>query len=381
MYLMEWGWWWLQRMSAADREESDSTTSPRNKYLEKDIYEGDMDTEQHFNSVSDKPRTRGPVFALNDTYMEMRCGGSVEKRGFITIIIIAGLGPMVYSWITITFGFVAMDIRHPEDITIESTILTLFMLSMGAAIAYLFFRYGFKLARLEILTSRHLLVRFNRITQQVHLHRPKYCGGIVTFPWKSTGSAAIDPADDALSNGMRLGLVWHPSRTGLPHMEMALVGKLGQGGSELRDEWEFIRRYMEDGPESIPRPRLSTQLPSPIQAFSAQFEGIGRFVRNSRWPMKLALLLISPIFIIIGTAHWVSLMLCWRPRWPKIIREAGIPGKPIPPITTLDDYPPETQERLLANADRYELKPGERPVKKSRARPRRASNAKKVPNQ
>ncbi|ENY79022.1 hypothetical protein C206_04092, partial [Pseudomonas putida TRO1] len=25
--------------------------------------------------------------------------------------------------------------------------------------------------------------------------------------------------------GMRLGLVWHPSRTGLPHMEMALLGK------------------------------------------------------------------------------------------------------------------------------------------------------------
>lgn len=381
MYLMEWGWWWLQRMSAAEREESDSTTSPRHKHLEKDIYEGDLDSEQHFYSVSDNPRARGPVFALNDIYMEMRCGGLEERRGFITLLFLAGLAPMVHSWAKITYSFLYLNIIRLPDFSIVTLTLTIFMLLMGALTAYLYIKYGFRITRLELLTSRHLLVRFNRITQQVHLHRPKYCGGIVTFPWKSTGSAAIDPADDALSNGMRLGLVWHPSRTGLPHMEMALVGKLGQGGSELRDEWEFIRRYMEDGPESIPRPRLSTQLPSPIQAFSAQFEGIGRFVRNSRWPMKLALLLISPIFIIIGTAHWVSLMLCWRPRWPKIIREAGIPGKPIPPITTLDDYPPETQERLLANADRYELKPGERPVKKSRARPRRASNAKKVPNQ
>jgi hypothetical protein len=381
MYLLEWGWWSLQKMSAAERGDSDARTSPVNKRLEKDIYEGDLDSEQHFDLVSDNPQARGPVYALNNTYMEFRCGGAEEKRGLLTLITWILLFPMFYFWAPATIIFVYQDIAEPELSSLPSNMITLFMLSALIGVLYLYFRYGFQFTRLEIITSRHLLVRFNRITQQVHLHRPKYCGGIVTFPWKSTGSTAVNPADDALSNGMRLGLVWHPSRTGLPHMEMALVGKQGQGGSELRDEWEFIRRYMEDGPDSIPRPRLSTQLPSPIQAFSAQFEGIGRFVRNSGWPMKLALLLISPIFVIIGTAHWVSLMLCWRPRWPKIIREAGVPGKPVPPITTLDDYPPETRERLLANADRYKLKPGERPVKKTRPRSRRTLNAKKDPTE
>lgn len=154
-------------------------------------------------------------------------------------------------------------------------------------------------------------------------------------------------------------------------MEMALLGKQGQGGSELRDEWEFIRRYMEEGPDSVPRPRLSTRFPSPIQAFSAQFEGMGRFFRNSRWPFKVALLLVWPAFVIIGTSHWLSLMLCWRPRWPKIIREAGLPGKPVPPLTTLSDYPPDIQQRLLANADRWHLKPGKRPEQK----PRKAKTA------
>jgi hypothetical protein len=156
-------------------------------------------------------------------------------------------------------------------------------------------------------------------------------------------------------------------------MDMAFIGKLGHGGSENRDEWEFIRRYMEDGPDSIPRPRLSTHLPSPIQAFSAQFEGMGRFIRTSGWPMKVALLMIWPAYLVIGTAHWVSLLLCWRPRWPKIIREAGRPGKPVPRVTTLEDYPLEIQERLLANADRYELKPGKRPAKKHHTRSRRQS--------
>jgi hypothetical protein len=248
---------------------------------------------------------------------------------------------------------------------------------MDGAIVYFYLKYGLRLTRLEMLTSRHLLIRFNRATQQVHLHRPKYCGGIVTFPWKTTGSTAIDPEDDSLSLGMRLGLVWHPSRTGLPHMEMALLGKQGQGGSELRDEWEFIRRYMEEGPHAVPRPRLSTQLPSPIQAFSAQFEGLGRFFRKSSWLFKVILLMVWPAFVIVGTGHWLSLLLCWRPRWPKVIREAGLPGKPVPPVTTLSDYPPAIQERLLANAYRWQLKPGKRPEKKPRKprTPRRPKEA------
>ncbi|MFP3830490.1 hypothetical protein SB762_31470, partial [Pseudomonas sp. SIMBA_021] len=113
------------------------------------------------------------------------------------------------------------DITDPEGRSIITILTTLIMLSVSSTLVYLYSKYGIHLTRLEMLTSRHLLIRFNRVTQQVHLHRPKYCGGIVTFPWKTTGSTAIDPEDDPLSVGMRLGLVWHPSRTGLPHMEMA----------------------------------------------------------------------------------------------------------------------------------------------------------------
>nr|WP_296230926.1 DotU family type IV/VI secretion system protein [Pseudomonas sp. UBA4617] len=49
-----------------------------------------------------------------------------------------------------------------------------------------------------------------------------------------------------------------------------------------------------------------------------------------------------------------------------VICEAGRPGKPVPPVTTLADYPPAIQERLLANADRWQLKPGRRPEKQPR---------------
>ena len=371
MYLMEYGLWRLETMSDAERKRSDDEITAEMRALEKSTYESDLAADLHFNSASETPINRGPVYAFNNTYLEMRAGGTEEKRGIITLITFSFLVPIIYFWFPTTIDLIYDDLVRPEFRNAISVTANLLMLLIGLAIVYLYFKHGFKFTRLEIFTSRHLLVRFNRITQQVYLHRPNYCGGIVTLPWKSTASTAQDPTDDSSSSTLRLGLIWHPSKTGLPHMEMAFIGKLGHGGSENRDEWEFIRRYMENGPDSIPRPRLSTHLPSPIQAFSAQFEGMGNFVRTSGWTMKVVILMIWPAYLVIGTAHWVSLLLCWRPRWPKVIREAGQPGKPVPPTTTLDDYPPEVQERLLANADRYELKPGKRPENKAYIRSRR----------
>ncbi|WP_264313270.1 DUF6708 domain-containing protein [Pseudomonas putida] len=366
MYLIEWGFWRMATASESARKSLELEMAPAEKRANQDFYQSDLEEEMHFQSVSERPYARGPVFAFNEIFLEMRCGGSEEKRGLITLATLGGIAPTVIISAIFTIGFIWLDIIDHEARSPITMLATLIMSFVSTTIIYLYSRYGVRLTRLEMLTSRHLLIRFNRKTQQVHLHRPSYCGGIVTFPWKTTGSTGIYPEDDSLSVGMRLGLVWHPSRTGLPHMEMALLGKQGQGGSELRDEWEFIRRYMEEGPHAVPRPRLSTQLPSPIQAFSAQFEGLGRFFRKSSWLFKLAMLMVWPAFVIIGTAHWVSLLLCWRPRWPKVIREASLPGKQVPPATTLSDYPPEIQERLLANADRWQLKPGNRPEKKPR---------------
>ncbi|WP_230380341.1 hypothetical protein [Pseudomonas fulva] len=115
------------------------------------------------------------------------------------------------------------------------------------------------------------------------------------------------------------------------------------------------------------------------QAFTPQFEGLTHYFRRSSRITKLGLVLISPAFLIIGTGHWLSLMLCWKPRWPKIIREAGLPGKPVPPLTTLDDYPPAIQERLRENAYLWATRPGKRPERKKRTSTRRPKSEVETP--
>jgi hypothetical protein len=379
MYLLEWGAWQMSLETAEKRKEMEAEEPPAIRRIAKDSYESDFPEAQYKVPASEQPCARGPVYAFNDTYLEMRCGAMEEKRGLIT------MGSVFLGWFFCAYLIEAVKIFYAMAAgtrVFEGTYYARFptfgdistatvLLSIALPAIYLYFKYAFRFTRLEMLTSRHLLVRFNRKTRQVHLHRPASCGGIVTLPWEATNCAAADPVDDPLSLGLRMGLLWHPIRTGLPHLEVAMVGQQGQGGSELRDEWEFIRRYMEDGPQGLPRPRLTSHFPWPWQAFVAQFEGIGNFVRKSGWAMKLALVLISPAFVIIGIAHWLSLLLCWKPRWPKVIREAGQPGKPVPKLTTLDDYPPDVRERLLTNADRWAVKPGQRPEKRPRASRRR----------
>lgn len=315
----------------------------------------------------DHARTRGPIYACNDTYLEMRCGGMEEKRGAISLITIVLLyfliGPLVdipgrILWAVVSGSGMVFN----RDLYIgDLFIFVLLTATLGGGL-WLYFKYAFRFSRLELLTSRHLLIRFNRITRQVYLHRPASCGGILVLPWDGMQSEEIA--------GLRLVLAWAPGkRTELPFPTSVFVGRQSSRRSDLQAELEFIRRYMDEGGlQAVEKPRLSSQLPLPGAAFAAQFEALGSFLRNSGPLTWFGCLLISPAFVIVGLSHWASLLLCWRPRWPSLICEAGQPGKPVPALTTVADYPPDVQAQLLANAHRWDLRPGRAPEKRRHER-------------
>lgn len=326
------------------------------------LTQADLDEQPTLQeSLSETPRSRGPIFSFGERAMDMRCGALEERRGLISIPSLFLLFFIVYgfpsSWLPIlvaavTGGEMATGTAYQRvpgtgDITAAFIILV-----MNAGMAWPYFKYGFRFTRLELFTQRRLLIRFNRVTRQVHLHRPKSCGGVVTLPWEATRPVIERDWAPHEGHGLRLGLAWHPLDTGLPYIEMAFVGKRANNSQELLDEWEFIRRYMEDGADTVPRPWCDTRLPAPWQSFLPQFEGMRYFFRLRQPPVVwLGKVLMSPAFVVIGTMHWISQLLCWWPRWPRVIRQAGRPGKPIPTLTVPEDYPPRVCERLYANAD------------------------------
>ncbi|MGF6593821.1 DUF6708 domain-containing protein [Pseudomonas sp. 2835] len=368
MYFFEWGCWQMH-LDPEDAQKNHKTLDRKIETKRNTHYESEDDEEQAASCqcVSQTPHSRGPIYVLNDTLLEMRCGIGEAKRGLVSIITLGILLITTKSTIAAaTFSLQAAGhSQNPDTASWGALFPATFFTSIAVTITWFYFRYGFRFSRLEMFTSRHLLIRFNRKTQQVYLHRPSYCGGIMTLPWKGvTSSGAGERYSIAGGVGVPLFLYWSARVTDTLHPVSVWVGKAGNNQAELRDEWEFIRRFMDEGPQSLPRPRITSHFPWPWQAFTPQFEGLTQYFRHASRGIKVGLLLIWPAFVIIGLGHWASLLLCWKPRWPKLIRQAGLPGKPVPPQTTLASYPAHIQERLRANAHLWAVRPGKRPEKK-----------------
>ncbi|WP_256578026.1 DUF6708 domain-containing protein [Pseudomonas sp. Irchel s3h17] len=202
---------------------------------------------------------------------------------------------------------------------------------------YLYFKYVFSYLRLEIFTARRLIVRFNRITRKVYLLRPKHLGGVVALDWDKT-DVCINPNMSELDGtGGFVLLGWEKEyhavsdADGNPKddFEMTLVGKPTRNAAELLAFWEYIRRYMEDGPEAAPAPeRLLPRFPWPWHSLSAVWRLDTGFIKTpALWIFIPIHLLLLPLILIHACAHWVSLLLCYEPRFPRSIANAGIHRK------------------------------------------------------
>lgn len=376
MYFFEWGCWQAKLEPAQAR---------RNDPKREILYEEDDNKEQAAAklSISQTPKLRGPVYLYNNDVLEMRCGIWESKRGLVSIVsltIILYVSKLTYEAVMFSLTMAEHLSRDPAAPYGGALVPILLFSSIASVTTWFYLKYGFRFTRLEMFTSRHLLIRFNRKTQQVYLHRPPCCGGIVTLPWDgitSSGTALNLPRVSQIE--VPLMLSWTSRVTGTLQTELVCVGKPTLLQSEIRDEWEFIRRFMDEGPQGLPRPRITSHFPWPWQAFTPQFEGLEKYFRDSSITIKIGLVLISPAFLIFGLGHWLSLMLCWKPRWPKVIRQAGLPGKPVPAQTTLADYPPHIQQRLRENAHLWHVHPGSRPEKPRQRKRKRRVDANSAP--
>ncbi|MBK0156521.1 hypothetical protein IAE35_24585, partial [Pseudomonas sp. S75] len=182
MYLAEWLAW----LAYTDpKEERDAFEKQHKKSRRKVIYESDDQEliEAAKKSASNTPKSRGPVYIYNENVLEMRCGMWEAKRGLISILSLAIIF-MIMSDMYIAARSIRILISLHQDYQGEPygerIYSVLFFLTMGVGTLWIYLKFGLRFTRFEMFTSRHLLVRFNRTTQQVYLHRPKYCGGIVT---------------------------------------------------------------------------------------------------------------------------------------------------------------------------------------------------------
>ena len=285
-------------------------------------------------SVSKKAYDNGSLYAYNDTFIDIRTPND-EKRGVITIF-----GGYIYGMITYAFALALIvsterfmsGHQHNGELLTGSDyfFLTLFPI-LWLVVLGIFLKYTFRFFRLESLTARRIIVRFNRITRKVYLLRPRHLGGIRIMDWDKTEVLLDKSMSELEGTGGFIILGWDRGDgvdlqgTRTDNFEVTFVGKPTRNASELLAFWEYIRRYMEDGPAAAPAPKkLLTKFPWPWLSFKAAWGLDTRFFRHSGlWVFVLINVLILPAILIHATGHWLSLLLCYEPRFPRVIEEAG----------------------------------------------------------
>lgn len=174
----------------------------------------------------------------------------------------------------------------------------------------------------------HYPIRFNRRTRMVHVFRPN--GSVLSIGWDDIYFTLghFPYMNEWEIRGYLLDV--NDSRIletfPLSYVETLLPGTIEseQGGSSelerLQSHWEFVRRYMEEGPDAVAR-QVRSCLPIENRRESAKF-GFRRVFANIE-NAPLALYWIAwPICAVIGVARIFAMRTSKVPRWPDDIEAA-----------------------------------------------------------
>ncbi|WP_313274942.1 hypothetical protein [Stenotrophomonas sp.] len=306
--------------------------------------------------IQREPGDEFAVFTVNRRFIDIQGAWQEDKRGIVTFVFI---GIMFVLQGQFLVGVIVPGVQQmisgigyfgrplPSDHYVGIPIFIL----MWAVANGVFFRFCWRWVRLELFVQRRIIVRFNRVTRQVHINRPACAGGTVTLPWddaimEMTGG---DPGSRTGDGTLIMG--WSGDRTGAGFDEICMLGGLldDQGSAEALGE--YIRRYMEEGPDAVPRPkRLRATFPWPWDSVRSTLSFLLPSWRTGDKGLVLSFaLLLSPLLLLHSLCHWISLLLCWPTWWPRIIRRAGLPGAPVPALTVAEDYGPEIAQKLRAS--------------------------------
>ncbi len=331
MYLLEWAFQ-LSKQQMSYEECREDVEKQQRKPGQPELNAPDGIGE----SVSESVYDNESIYAHNDAFIDVRTSND-EKRGVITFFGVL-FGGMLSWGAFASIWWLAHDLLAPtrKNLDLEFYVFGLVLTPVTAFGAlYLYCKYAFEYLRLEAFTARRLIVRFNRVTRKVYLLRPQYLGGIRILDWEKTQPIIEKSMTELEGTGGFILLAWDRGDgvdlegTPTDNIELAFVGKPTRNASELLAFWEYIRRYMEVGPDAAPAPKkLINKFPWPWLSLKVAWRLDTQFLRHSALWIFVALnILMLPAILIHATGHWLSLLLCYEPKFPRAIEEAGAPKK------------------------------------------------------
>jgi len=294
--------------------------------------EAATDYTGHHERLCERADDLGLLHACNDTWLEVRTWNN-DIRGVMTLFALAAYW-MFWGMATVP-DWIAVIRLHQTGLWFDRPLLatttrlelqlsTIGITAMAAAATWAMHRY---LLRYEWPTQRWIRLRFNRKTRKVYLLRPKYAGGLMVFDW--TDTQPDFPQDKGVDAPYLYWafLGWRGKELGQPLVSQFIGRRTSfKTTGDWMAFWEYIRRYMEEGPDSVPKPKtVIGHRPSIREAWISVTQWYPAFQQKGAIG-KISdgiTLLILPLIVLMFVGNFLGQCLTWQARFPKEIERAG----------------------------------------------------------
>lgn len=162
-------------------------------------------------------------------------------------------------------------------------------------------------ALLKTLTGyTHYPVRLDRKNQLVHVFRHNGEGGVSSYKWRDIRFGLLG------GGAQERGYIQRPDKS-YDHFRLGAMWPTPEG---MYGQWEFYRRYMEEGPDRLEAPEYLLPLDTQREPF--------RLGAQQCWlvggPLPFVIAFFAPLSIPGTLVRWVAMNITRKmPRWPQRI--------------------------------------------------------------
>ena len=249
---------------------------------------------------------------LNSTYLEV-VDKYFQGKGFLSLMALA------FSALLLGFGMAIFSLAVTEVLQGDSDVTHIAYTSVTGVVMALFGLGVIWFCRVEWRGYTHYPIRLNHKTQMVHVFRKD--GSVLSVPWANLYFT--------LDYDFSYFRFWHihghvlaeDRETVLETFALGMSGDVDPGGLQLlHKHWEFFRRYMAEGPESVASyVRNAMPVDGKRESFRSGYEVIMSELRHDHPIADVIRFVLWPFFFPQSLVRWVVMRTSKMPRWPDEI--------------------------------------------------------------
>ena len=180
---------------------------------------------------------------------------------------------------------------------------------------------GVLISRSESFTLTHFPIRLNRKTRKIYVFRPVWARKpVLVADWDRlffTFGRCNKGVEPGQNWDIRAHVLAENGKTVLDTFSFSVyMNELDLDG--LRAHWEFLRRYMEEGPREAYE-TVKVCLPIADRRETLRY-ALNRFYLNFKGGLWLWIMLM-PLWLLCVLARWISGLTCRIPKWPQAIQD------------------------------------------------------------